>query len=73
MAEPTPSVYEDAYVGARESIAKHIVWELTSGLCALGKVCALCDCFADADGGAYRDQVARDAADAALGVWRRDR
>lgn len=64
---------DDPYTGAVESIARHIVWETSAGLCALGKVCAMCDCFATLDGGAYRDAVAREAARAALAVWSRDR
>ena len=40
------------------SIAKAIVQYKTSGLCHYGKVCALCDCFADLDRGEARDMRA---------------
>ena len=53
-------------------IAKAVVYNTSSGLCEYGKVCAMCDCFADGDDGKYRDSVARAAARAALAVWERD-
>lgn len=60
-------------VGTVERLARHIVWETSAGLCTYGRVCPLCDCFADGDGGAYRDQCARQAARAALAEWERTR
>lgn len=54
-------------------IAEAVVRATSSGLCDYGKVCALCDCFAEGDDGQYRDQVARSAARAALAQWERER
>lgn len=62
---------EDSYTV--EQIAKTVVWATSSGCCEYGKVCDLCDCFADGDGGKYRDQCARAAGRAAVAEWRRQR
>lgn len=64
---------EDEGFGVVVELARTIVWATSSGCCEYGKVCALCDCFADGDGGKYRDQCARAAGRAALAEWQRQR
>jgi hypothetical protein len=44
------------------AVAREIVYQSSGGLCTYGKVCAICDCFADQDNGAHRDAAARFAA-----------
>ena len=45
-----------------DTAAEIIVYEQSSGMCHLGKVCEPCDCFASNDAGATRDAYARDLA-----------
>ena len=49
-----------------EQSARAVVFEESSGLCEFGKVCSMCDCFADRDGGVMRDGYATATARAAL-------
>lgn len=51
---------------AIEAAAAELVRQETAGCCTLGKVCGLCDCFAERDGGATRDGYARQHARAAV-------
>lgn len=52
----------------RERVARALLLWRTSGLCEFGKVCELCDCFADEDGGQQRDAHMLGDADAVLAV-----
>lgn len=58
-------VIDDATI---ERAAAELVRQQTSGNCDLGRICDLCDCFADVDTppGHHRDGYARDHARAAL-------
>lgn len=47
-------------------VADAIVKAATDGLCGFRRVCELCDCFAHLDGGRYRDDAARVAAERAI-------
>ena len=45
-----------------EVLSEALVLAQTGGLCRFGKVCDLCDCFADEDGGKARDAHALNTA-----------
>ena len=44
-----------ADVNVTEMVARALLRQQTNGLCDLGRVCDLCDCFAHVDGGQARD------------------
>lgn len=52
-------------------VADAIILSGSNGICRLGAVCELCDCFADVDGGATRDELARRYAAMAIAYQKR--
>lgn len=52
-------------------VADAVILSQSNGLCRLGRVCSQCDCFADVDDGATRDELARRYAAMALQYQKR--